>query len=1231
MSGGVPMQADGGLAGVVAGSRVAGYLLEEQVGAGGIAVVFRARDERLGRLVALKILPPGLAADAEFRQRFLRESRAAAAVDDPHIIPVFEAGEAGGVLFIAMRYVPGGDVRRLVQREGPLPAGRAAAIISAVASALDAAHAAGLVHRDVKPANMLLDARAGRPDHVYLSDFGLSKAGAVGLTRPGQFLGTLDYVAPEQLEGGEVAGRADQYALGCSAFELLVGAPPFRRDQPSVVMYAQVSPPLLTSLRPDLPPAVDAVLARALAQAAGDRYGTCREFADALRGALGLPPYAQVPGASGGQAGEPDRAAGVQTAVPPRPDAGDGGGGQPDTGGGHPGPGLAETVADLPTGTVTMLFSDIEGSTALLRRLGDRYGEALSEQRVLLRAAFRSFGGRELSTEGDSFFVVFESASDAVGCCVAAQRALVAHDWSGGEAVRVRVGLHSGEPVRHEDNYAGLDVHRAARIAAAAHGGQVVLSDATRQLAGSRLAAGVSLRDLGWHRLKDIEAPERIYQLMIPGLPERFPPLKSLGAQSRLPVPMTPLVGRERDLEQARAALMRPGIRLVTLTGTGGIGKTRLSLATAASLDQEFPHGVFFVALAAVRDAEVMWKTIADTLDVTSDGPAADAVTRYLAGRRALLVLDNLEQLHGAAEVVAGLLAAAPDLVVLATSRRPLHLSGEQELPVPPLQLPREAGAEQVAASGAARLFVQQAAMARPGFAVTDSNAADIAAICERLDGLPLAIELAAARIRLLAPRALLARLGRSLDLAAADVGQPSRQQTLRNAIAWSYDLLAPDLAEVFRRLGVFAGGCDLDALAAIAAAGPGQGAQETGADPLDLAAGLHDVSLITVTEGADGEPRIGMLETIREFALERLEQAGDLDDARRRHAEYYAGVAERASELLRGPGPAHLAALDQLEAEHDNLHAALTWSLETPAAGPAPADRERAATGLRLVQALALFWYRHGYTTEGRRWLQRAIDLTAEDGGAPLAQLAHWLGVLLQQQSEPRAALRLLERSLAIWRDLGDLDQQARELNSLGITHHHLNDFDTARSLLEQSAAISREIGSDTRFAAALTNLGQLEADAGNFDRATQVLQEALAIDTKQGDMLGVALDQQSLAGVHLRAGRGREARDLLSAMANYVVSCGDPELLATTLEMCAANAAQLGEALRAARIAGAAEAIRQKTGIPIKQPEMLEEFLAPARAAVAAEQWDGELAAGRALTQQQAATLLTSPMPST
>jgi predicted ATPase len=858
-----------------------------------------------------------------------------------------------------------------------------------------------------------------------------------------------------------------------------------------------------------------------------------------------------------------------------------------------------------------------------LSRLGDRYGEALSAQRLLLRAAFGAGRGRELGTEGDSFFVVFESAGAAVGCCVAAQRALAGHDWPGGLAVRVRMGLHSGEPARHEDGYIGLDVHRAARIAASAHGGQVVLSDATRLLVESRLPADVSVRDLGFHRLKDIEAPERIYQLVAAGLQERFPPLKSLGTQASLPVSLTPLVGRDGDLEQVRAAVARPAVRLVTLTGAGGVGKTRLALAAAASLDQEFPHGVFFVALAAVRDAEVMWKTIAGSLDVGGDGPAA--VTGYLGDRHSLLVLDNLEQLDGAAGVVAALLAAAPGLVVLATSRRPLHLQGEHEQPVPPLEIPRDAGVEQVAACDAARLFVQQADMVRPGFTLTQANAADIAAICRRLDGLPLAIELAASRVKLLAPRAVLARLGHSLGLAAADVDRPQRQQTLRDTIAWSYDLLSGDSADVLRRAGVFAGGCDLDALAAVAVADHGQGAEP---DPLQLAAELLDVSLITVTEGAEGEPRVGMLETIREYALERLSQAGHLDDTRRRHAEYYAAFAERAQEQL--SGPAQLASLDRLEAEHDNLRAALSWSLGTRAADPA-GDQERAVTGLRLVQALGLFWYQHGHATEGRRWLERAIELASDAAGAPLARVAHWLGMLLLQQGELDAALALFERSLAIWRDLGDRDQQARELNSLGGTHRKLGDLDASRSLLEDSAAISRQIGSEVRLATALTNLGQVESAAGNYDRATQVLQEALALSRKQGDMMGAAIDQYSLAVNSLLAGRAPEARDLLSGMLDYVVSSGDTEFLVDALELSAAIAADLGDCRQAAHLAGAAEAVRQLADMPATEEDaaMLERFLAPARATVARQVWDAGLAAGRALTQEQAVTLLLSPPP--
>ena len=1197
----LPGRAGGVPAAFSAGSRMAGYRLEEEIGSGGMAVVFRALDERLDRPVALKILAPALAANQDFRRRFLSESRAAAAVDDPYIIPVYEAGEALGVLFISMRYVSGGDVRSLLHREGPLAPARAAAIISPMASALDAAHAAGLVHRDVKPANMLVDARPGRPDHVYLSDFGLSKGRSSGAaTTPGLRLGTVAYMAPEQIEGREVDGRTDQYALACAAYELLTGVVPFDRDQDMAVIYAHLSspPPSLSSQRPGLPPEADEVLARGMAKHAQDRFPTCREFAEALREAFGLPGYDHDPWASlstAAKARAPAAAARLGAgATRPLP------GGQ----------------RELPTGTVTLLFTDIEGSTLLLGRLGERYADALSAQRTIMRSAIARNHGLELGTEGDSFFAVFTSAADAVGCCVAAQQALGRHEWPDDAAVRIRMGMHSGQPNPYENGYVGMDVHRAARIAATAHGGQVVLSEAAWRLAEPDVPLGVGASDLGFHRLKDIEEPERILQLTGPGLAETFPPLKSLGAPTSLPTPATPLVGRKADLDDLLTALTDPQFRLVTLTGPGGVGKTRLAIAAAASLDHAFPHGVYFVALASVQDPEVMWKTIAG--DLRAEGDDALAVTAHLRDRRLLLVLDNLEQLPGAAGVVAELRAAAPRLVVLATSRRPLHLPGEHEVPVPPLSVPAEAaGAGDVAATAAVRLFVQQAGLVRPGFEVTEGNAADVAAICRRLDGLPLAIELAASRARLLAPKALLARLGSSLPLAAADAGRPSRQQTLRATIGWSYDLLAPATATVLARMGVFAGGCDLDALAAVA---------DQEGDPLEAAAELMDVSLVTVTEGPDGEPRIGMLEMIRAYALERLTEAGELEATRLRHAEHFTAFAEQAKEKLNTSE--HLAAMDRLEAEHDNLRAALAWSL-----GTQPADPAWTAIGLRLVQALTGFWYHHGHTTEGRRWLERALDLTSEEAGAPLATVAHGLGLLLSEQGDDAAARPFFERSLAIWRQLGDQVQQARELNSLGISLHHLGQMDASRSVLEESIAIARKLGHQGRLATALSNLGQLESAAGNFDRATRALEEALAIDEGSGDVFGVAIDRQSLAMVSLRAGRPREASELLSRTLDYVISSGDPDFLANVLELSACITAELGDGLQAARLVGAAEALRQKTGIQIAPTDviLLERFTAPARAAVARHAWDAELAAGRALTQDQTVTLLKSAVQAT
>ncbi len=663
-------------------------------------------------------------------------------------------------------------------------------------------------------------------------------------------------------------------------------------------------------------------------------------------------------------------------------------------------------MQELPAGTITLLFSDIEGSTALLLRLGDRYAEVLSDQRVLLRAAFERAGGHELGTEGDSFFVVFSRAIDALNAVVDAQRALATHPWPEGAAVRVRMGLHTGEPARQADGYVGLDVHRAARIAASAHGGQVVLSSSTREVVGAELAGVVDFRDLGWHRLKDLPQSERIFQLLAPGLDVDFPPLKSLGARSNLPMPPTPLVGRRRELDALPGMLREPASRLVTLTGVGGTGKTRLALAVASALDHDFPDGVFFVSLAAVTDLGVAWTVIADALDVAADGPTAGAVAEHLAGRSALIVFDNVEQFPAAGEMVAHLRAAAPEVAILVTSRRPLHVRGEHEYPLPPLPVPpaEVASVAEVSSSEATALFVQRASMVRPGFGLTDENAVDVAEICRRLDGLPLAIELAASRSKLLSPCALLARFDDRLGFKTVDTDRPRRQQSLRDTIAWSHDLLAPEFQGPFRRAGVFVDGCSLEAFARVA---------HTGADPIDaedaydIVAELVDHSLVTIADGRDGEPRVGMLQTIRDFAREQLTRVGELDDASRGHAQHYLRVAQVANDEIRGPQ--QRVVLDRIEAEHGNLRAALAWSL-----APDRSDAD-AVVGLQLCNALSWFWYTHGHAAEGRRWFERAIARAPAQSRAEAADALRGLAILLDQLGEENAAQGALERSLGL------------------------------------------------------------------------------------------------------------------------------------------------------------------------------------------------------------------------
>ena len=710
-------------------------------------------------------------------------------------------------------------------------------------------------------------------------------------------------------------------------------------------------------------------------------------------------------------------------------------------------------MGSLPSGTVTLLFSDIEGSTLLLGRLGTSYVEALAGQRRILRSAWAAHRGTELGTEGDSFFVVFESAADAVAAASRAQREMAAHSWPEGEQVRVRIGIHSGTPALFDGGYVGMDVHRCARVAGAAHGGQTVISDATADMVLGRMPDGVELLDLGSHRLKDLPTPEHLYQLQVDGLPVAFPPLKSLGTVSRLPAPSTPLIGRQTQLTDLATLLGSGAARLVTLTGPGGSGKTRLAVELARQRVEEFPNGVHFVALADVRDVEQMWTSIAESVGGSVSSPAPAALLAHLADLRALVVLDNLEQLTGAPHVVATLLAEAQQLTVVCTSRRPLHLPQEHEYPVPPLPLPQESSAAAAQASPAVELLVQRARQVRPDFQLSPSNVIDIVAVCRRLDGLPLAIEIAAARLKVLTPHALLGRLDQRLDLTSVAHGSPARQRTLRATIAWSYDLLTPELQATFARLAVFAGGANLSAVEAVVP--DDAGFQQV--DALEVIAELTDASLVTITSAPDGEPRVGLLDSVRTFALERLAAAGVLGQVRDRHARHYLSVVQTVEPGLHGDRPWE--ARDRLDTEQDNLRAALGWSIANRTLSGEPEDSTPLA--LMLCQALIYYWVLGAQYMEARQWLEQAISRAGKTKGPVLADCHSYLAMALLALGELENARESARAAVAMCRDLEDTEGPLAEaLLQLGMANLQLGELGAARPYIEESLKIRRRTG---------------------------------------------------------------------------------------------------------------------------------------------------------------------------
>jgi predicted ATPase/class 3 adenylate cyclase len=705
-------------------------------------------------------------------------------------------------------------------------------------------------------------------------------------------------------------------------------------------------------------------------------------------------------------------------------------------------------MSSLPTGTVTFFFSDVEGSTRLLAALGDEYGELLARHHRILREAFDRCSAAEVGTEGDSFFAVFPSAADAVSSAVDIQRALAAENWPEGAALRVRIGLHTGEGRVGEAGYVGMDVHRGARIMAAGHGGQILISATTRALVEHAIGDGIALRDLGEHRLRDLSGRERIFQVIADGLPTSFPPLRTLEAiPNNLPVQTSELVGRDAELRAIRDHLHSAGVRLVTLTGPGGIGKTRLALQAAADESHQFVDGLYFVDLSSARDSAAALESMVQAVGVTvpAEGDPHNALVAELQSRHALLLLDNFEQVMAATDAVADLLRRCPHLKLLVTSREALRVRGEQLFPVHPLGLPQGGlggrSAEELSGFEAVRLFVARARQTRPEFALTDENAPVVAEICRRLDGLPLAIELAAARLRLFSPAELLERLGRGLDLlrgGARDL--PTRQRTLRGTIEWSYDLLDDEERHVFQLLSVFAS-ARVEAVERVAAAIPAL----ADADVVDRVASLVDKSLVRSTDDA-GAQRLSMLDTIREYAAERLESQPDFAlAARRAHAEEFAEFADRVRERLARDRER---ALGEVAAELGNLQAAWRYFVET----------RDAAELDRLLTAL---WALH----EARGWYHAAMGLTND-----------LLGVLSsatpsRERAEQEITLRLsLARGLlAIRGYTGEVEDLYRDALALAgepgavprrfPVLRSLASFHLARGELDKSLAIGREV----------------------------------------------------------------------------------------------------------------------------------------------------------------------------
>jgi len=777
---------------------------------------------------------------------------------------------------------------------------------------------------------------------------------------------------------------------------------------------------------------------------------------------------------------------------------------------------------DLPSGTVTFLFTDVEGSTHLLHQLGAKgYAEALAEHRRLIREACASHDGVEVDTQGDAFFFAFPTAPGALAAAGETTEALASGQ------VQVRVGLHTGTPLLTDEGYVGGDVHRAARIAAAGHGGQVLVSSSTAALIepSNSLLQGASLTDLGEHRLKDLSAPERVYQL---GAGD-FPALKSL-FRTNLPVPATPFLGREQELSEVVELLSSEDTRLLTLTGPGGTGKTRLALQAAAEASDAFPDGIWWVPLAPLRDPTLVLETAAQVVG------SKNGLAEHISDKAMLCLFDNFEQVVEAGAELAELLSACPNLDVLVTSRERLRVAGEQTYPVPPL-----------AESDGEALFVARARAVDPSF----TSSEEVSELCARLDELPLALELAAARTALFSPKQLLERLSQRLDLLKGERDADPRQQTLRATIEWSYDLLSEEEQRLFARLAVFAGGCTYESAEKVCNADP------------DTLQSLLDKSLLRKRDSKAG-PRYWMLETIREYAAEKLEESGEAADLRRRHAAFFLALAEEAEPHLRGSPKDWL---DRLEEEHNNLRAAIDLL-------GASGETELA---LRLGGALARFWSIRGHNAEGLSRLEYALRADER----PTAARAKALNGAAMMAVDCATMRLLAEEGLALHRALDDAWGTAYSLLLLGLAATEDSDFEQALQLTDESVGRFRELGDDHYTLLATDNLAWICKELGDRERARTLHEDVVrrARATANERMEAAALG--GLASIIGDEGRPEEALAMLRESIRIWYDLGELHMIARDLLRFARVLALEGRAETAARLLSSSEALHEEIGV--------------------------------------------------